>query len=622
LLNQHQPWPTSYKATFAASALVVGAFYLWCAQAGNESFEWHYDNGGFYNLLGRALAAGHLYLPLQPSPELLALPDPWDPRRNAGLGTLDLVLYDRRYYLYHGPTPAFILFTPYRLLTGHDLPEAFAAFLFCWLGYLFSCGVLMRFQSSPTVRPSPRMFALLLFAIGICQSVPYLLQRVWVYEVAIAGGYLCISAGFWFLARGALPPRVEPTSLAFSGLMLGLAIGCRPHLAFVAICAGVMLVWRLRRERSFFATLRSRELLAFTLPVAACVLMLAAYNYERFRDPLEFGLRYQIAGADYRAAVPARENLAPGLFYLLLCPPDLDPVFPCVRHVMRPVPQLPQRYFLEPIAGAFILWPLAAAALAIPLLLKRFPNRPAGAFLATMSISAAGSLLFVAALGLVSHRFEVDFLPSFVVAACCLSGAVPSGQAVRSLLVVAILYSMAVNLGLGIQGPYDGFVQGHPAAYTKLAGWFSPVASFRPVFNPRLTMEALYEFPDPHAPGAQPLIAAGRFGSRYLLSAESLGSGRLRLTSAGAVTSGKTVSVEVVAVSGTPNRVRLDYRPESREVIVQWNGEPVLRHVLDFLVTAPAQFVAGKDRTGLDPEPLHFLGRVEVISRLINGETR
>jgi len=89
LLNQHQAWPGSYKATFAACALVMGAFYLWCAQASNEPFEWHYDNGGFYNHLGRAFSAGHLYLPLQPSPELLALPDPWDPQRNAGLGTLD-----------------------------------------------------------------------------------------------------------------------------------------------------------------------------------------------------------------------------------------------------------------------------------------------------------------------------------------------------------------------------------------------------------------------------------------------------------------------------------------------------------------------------------------------------
>src|SRR5262245_51054142 len=98
----------------------MGAFYLWGAQVSNEPFEWRYDNGGFYNYLGRAFASGHLYLPHEPSAELLALPDPWDPQQNGAVGTLDLVLYNRRYYLYHGPTPACLLFFPYRLITGHD----------------------------------------------------------------------------------------------------------------------------------------------------------------------------------------------------------------------------------------------------------------------------------------------------------------------------------------------------------------------------------------------------------------------------------------------------------------------------------------------------------------------
>ena len=106
------------------------------------------------------------------------------------------------------------------------------------------------------MRPSLSIFALLLFALGICQSVPYLLQRVWVYEVAIAGGYLCMSVGFWFLARGVLSPRVGVSSLVFSGLMLGLAIGCRLHLALVSMGAWFMLVWRLGREWSLFATLQ------------------------------------------------------------------------------------------------------------------------------------------------------------------------------------------------------------------------------------------------------------------------------------------------------------------------------------------------------------------------------
>ena len=114
--------------------------------------------------------------------------------------------------------------------------------------------------------------------------------------------------------------------------------------------------------------------------------------------------------------------------------------------------------------------------------------------------------LAIAALGLVSQRFEVDFLPSLVVVACCQLSV--SGRALRVVLAIGILYSMAVSLALGIQGPYDGFVQAHPAAYTQLASWFSPSERFRPLLNPRLSMKASYEFPAPAPPGPLPLIAA------------------------------------------------------------------------------------------------------------------
>ena len=42
-----------------------------------------------------------------------------------------MALYRGRYYLYHGVAPAVLLFTPWRLVTGHDVPENFALALFC-----------------------------------------------------------------------------------------------------------------------------------------------------------------------------------------------------------------------------------------------------------------------------------------------------------------------------------------------------------------------------------------------------------------------------------------------------------------------------------------------------------
>lgn len=613
----------SYAFVFALAALAIGLLYLWCAQAANGPFDFKSRGGGFYNLLAHGFASGHLYVPVDPAPQLLALPDPWDPTRNGEYGMQDMALYNRRYYVYHGATPALILFTPWLLATGRDLPESFAAFLFCFLGYLCWCGTLLRVLWWLKVRPAPPLLALLLIALGVCQSAPFLLQRVMVYEVAIAGGYFAVSAGFWLLARAVLAPRTAPGMLAMSGLMLGLAIGCRPHLAFAALCGGVMLYVLSRKG----ATVRTRDVVAFTVPVVACVLLLGYYNYARFRDPLEFGMRYELASPTYFRPLVSFANFRAGLYYLFACPPDLDPVFPFFRLIMRTPFELPKRYFLEPIAGCLLFSPLALGALVLPSIVKRWRDRRAAALTNTISLSAAAAAGTIATLGLISQRYEVDFLPSFLFGGCLLIALVEAdaaiGNRVRAILRVllggALMFSMGAGLALGIQGPYDEFVQKHPAAYAKLARWFSPMRRYRPVQNPRLTVESAYVFPATMGTAESPLIGAGRFGTRYLLSEAPLGGNRLRLNASTTLTAGVAASADVALIPGVPNRVRLEYDPQKATMTVDWNGATVLRHPLPSLITAPAQITIGEDHTGIDTWPGHFAGAITAKSVRMNG---
>ena len=56
-----------------------------------------------------------------------------------------MALFNGRYYLYFGAAPAVALFLPWRIVTGHDLPENFALFLFCFGGYVFYCAAFLRF---------------------------------------------------------------------------------------------------------------------------------------------------------------------------------------------------------------------------------------------------------------------------------------------------------------------------------------------------------------------------------------------------------------------------------------------------------------------------------------------
>src|ERR1041384_170263 len=170
---------TRWPIVFLVSAL-VGSYYLWAVRAAGVRFDWKHDSGDYYALLGRGFASGHLYLPVQPSPQLLAQPDPWD--------------------------PAVLLFAPWRFITGHDLPQGFAMFLLCFGGFLFSCGSLLRILDLASVGPSRFVLGMLLLALGVCQSVPYLLNRVAVYEIAIGGGYFGLSAAVFCLTRGIRSP--------------------------------------------------------------------------------------------------------------------------------------------------------------------------------------------------------------------------------------------------------------------------------------------------------------------------------------------------------------------------------------------------------------------------------
>lgn len=596
------------------AVVVVGTVYAWFAQASNPTFGWGSERLGYYNYLARAFASGHLYLPIEPAPELLALPDPWDPERNQQYRVQDLALYSKRYYLYHGATPALLLFTPWLLVTQQDLPEPSAALIFAILGYACSCGILMRLLSWMKARPSLPWFTALLFALGLCQSMPYLLQRVRVYEVAIAGGYFCVSAGFWLLTTAVLAVKTRLVLLTLAGTMFGLAIGCRPHFAATAFIAACMLM--------LFREFRGRSVFVFSLPIAVCSFTIGVYNFVRFHDPVEFGMRYEMASAEYFRPALSLRNVVPGLYYLLACPPSISPVFPFVRLAARapfdsPSYPVPKRYFAEPIAGAVPTWPLTLLALAAPVFIRGSKDRRLRALLGSLLVCAAVSILFIAALGLISHRFELDFLPWLVLAGCVPLGSARGVRFVRWVGGAAIVYSVAANLALGIQGPFDNFLQARPEAYVSMARWFSPVPRFRPLYNPRVTIDAEYTLPGDDVARSFPLIAAGHFGSRYLLAAEMSGGGRVRIISAGSPTSGQEVTAQVIATGGGPNRVRLDFDPVSRTMLVRWNGEIVLRHTLPFLVTAPSQVTVGEDRAEIDPRPARFPGSVVVMSKIV-----
>jgi hypothetical protein len=586
------------RIVFAVVAIAIGAYYRWEVRAAGHPFEWGRDLNAYYDFLGRAFVQGQLYLPVQPAPQLLAQPDPYDPNSDSTYKLWDTALYRGRYYLYHGAGPAILLFAPWRLLTRHDLPENFALFLFCFGGWLFAAAALLRILSLARARPGSVMLTMMLAALGLCNSIPFLLNRTWVYEVAIGGGYFCLSGAFCLLVRSIGSSRTV-WWLAGSGLLFGLAVSCRPTLIFAAAIA--LLYVAMRRIGA--------ELIAFALPLCLACIGIAIYNDARFGSPFEFGVRYLLSGPFQNRIQLRLANLVPGLYYNFFCTPAFDAVFPWVRLVLRfpgsSAASLPREFFVESTAGGLFLAPFIPLALLLP---EGAPRR----ILCSMTASGIAIIAFLALTGFVTQRYEADFLPLLVLPALASWAMLQSrfagwrrniGNAVMGM---AIAFGLVVNLALGLSGPYDDVLRNRPAAYARIARWFSPVAELRPIINPQLDVEFSADLPTVPDGIREPLLTIGRPPFAQFLYVEN---GRLVL---------KTPQSEA-STEAPPGKAALavKYDRDSGKLAVSVNRHEALMADPGILFTAPAQVTIGENCVDPSVTAPRFGGRIQTLLKTI-----
>ncbi len=531
-------------ALIVVSLLLVGLYYRWGAHAAGVDFQWDGHAGGYYNLLAQGFAAGHLYLPVSPSPELLSKTNPWDPAVDDSLKLYDAALFHNRYYLYHGIAPALVLFLPFRLLTHRDLPENFASFLFCFAGYLFSAAALLQL-----IRSGPLRTSFLLLALGLTTGIPFLLNRTWVYEIAIAAGYCFSSAALCCLLGGmAVNSR---RWFAAGGLACGLAIASRPHLGLFAVAFFALMLLR-----------RPRALPAFLLPLLLAGLGIGLYNEQRFGNPTEFGMTYLLTGRNQNKVRPALANVAPESFYLLAAPPRTGPVFPWLRMAWPPAEiSRPRDFYLEPSVGALWLAPF------LPFILL-LPGRPGPHRLLCLlfALASGGIFLFLASTGWSTQRYEVDFLPALVlVSLVCLAGL--RNPLARTVATLLILGGISVNLAIAVGGPLDEMLRNRPDRFVRLSQLLTPLERYR------LRLDAPFSLRCPVS-GWRTLLSVGGTLFRYELVAE----GERTLVS-------RRFDSEVRADVGEVREVEVRYA--AGDLVVLSNGVERLRHRLGHLLTAP-----------------------------------
>lgn len=357
-----------------------------------------------YNLLVDGFQQGHLGMAATPDPELLKLA----PEDRPGLAPflLDASLYQDRYYLYFGVTPVVLLFWPFAVLTGHDLPVAVAAVLFAVAALLLSFAWWREIRSRffPTLAVGWDAVAIL--ALGFCTIMPSTLRRPLFYEVAITAGWTFGALMLWALARALRSPR-PARWLVLAGAAAGLAIGARANLAPVALLALTVGAAFAARERGP----EWRRVVAWVAWAAAGALPvgvgLAAYNYARFGHIFEFGHSYQL-GLNPEKMFRVT-NLAHNIPLYYLTPPQFSPYFPFVAPAEEP-PKPVDYIGREHVHGELVWTLIVGLAVAGVAVARRWQLAARFGIVALpVVIWFLGNLVVTSLTGVRANRYMLDF---------------------------------------------------------------------------------------------------------------------------------------------------------------------------------------------------------------------
>ena len=339
--------------------LLILVFYVWTATAGTYKFQYlDYDSSHsrYYNILTDAFLKCQLNLPVEPSQELLALPDPYEPSANSPYKLHDCSLYKGKYFLYFGPTPVIALYFPYRILTGLRLPDNIAVLVFMFGTLIWSAALLSYLRNKYFKQISDWKLLLAVAVVGVANFGPFILQRTEVYEVAISCGIFFLTGAIYFLCRGLYEAK-NMWMLGLGSLFLGMAAGGRPQILLSAILIPLIIFFKIKGNLEFNKKDQISLILTLVVPYLICLLLLASYNYFRFDNPFEFGNTFQLGIANLpKLKFSYFENILSGIYFFILRTPVINSTFPFIHVEGVPVPadiRIPRVYLVELIVGIF-----------------------------------------------------------------------------------------------------------------------------------------------------------------------------------------------------------------------------------------------------------------------------
>jgi len=413
----------------------------------------------YYSMLADSFLQGRISLIAETPPELIGKNVYAEPQLKKFV-IWDTIFFENKFYLYFAPFPA-VLIAIVKGFGFHDFGDGHLTFVFQMVRMILFGILFLKILSAQTRKNSVLIFLAALLALAFSAPFPYLLGRSVVYETAISGAQCFLMGGILCLYTFLQSFRVHSLWLIASGILFALAFSCRTSLLpsiFVFLAFTIWFLQKYFSDRKSFL-FRFASLLAPSVVVLA---LLGFYNYARFHNPFEFGLKYMntIGNPPIEFSLGF---LLPNLWNYFFRFPELTATFPFFKMPMPWGPFLPHfisypgNYVItEPLMGMLPGSPVVLIFIfAIPLILrvrKDYEMKLENLWLiqgaVLLSVCTFG---FNLAINVFSMRYLADFMPSMLLAGfAALSVEGFLGGRFRKLVVITFfvlaLYSTCICL--------------------------------------------------------------------------------------------------------------------------------------------------------------------------------
>ncbi len=375
-----------------------------------------------YYDLAVSLSRGEVSLESEPSPQLLAMDNPYDFQAREEQDVpfyWDRAFHEGKYYVYFGMLPALLFHLPFYLVTGGSFPN--------WIGVLLCCAVFVAGLSKFLWEVCSRWFPSISFGVFALANI-VLASGSWIlyacyyqdlYCLPIALGLACLVWGlsFWIRAT-ARAGELDVRKAIVGSSLVALTLLCRPQL-FVGAALGIVLVApymveRDRKKRRSFL----RGIALALLPFVIVFLLAGWYNAARFGSPLDFGANYNLTSNDMTQRGFVLDRIPLAVFHYIFQLPLVSPLFPflCEEPIYVGV-YMGNTIYSTMYGGILVLSPLLLWLFALPFAAGNLKDKGAFGFSFLSLLAAVVLVAFDAEAAGILPRYFCDFGFFFAIAA-------------------------------------------------------------------------------------------------------------------------------------------------------------------------------------------------------------